>query len=211
MSSSHDVLEHVARFGLTTLGAVRRLHFDGKQGAARAALDELVRDKRLFRQGPFYKLNRAQLSDRKLGELAAVLWYCCLTTPTRRLLSEDQVLELTSDVAAAEGTPAPRKARCYYDSRGYLALLRVHPSSNPRHGPRLNRALGLLQRYVNEREFRPWAHLASRGKLRLTYLMEDRDHAAEFARWLERRPLVSRTRNTPALVPAEVRLTRYSP
>ena len=181
----------------------------GSQGQARSTLDQLVSKRALFKQGSFYKVSQTELSRRQLSERAAVLWFCCMTSPRRNLLEADEVDALAAGTAREAGRPVPRSSRLYYDPDGYLGLIRVQPIPEPGRQVRLNKTLARLQSYVNQPDFLPWAHLASREKLRLVYLTEDAAQRSELRGWLALHPLVSRVRTPSLVVPCDVRLTRY--
>lgn len=181
----------------------------GRHGEARNALDRLVKCGALYQQGQFYKTSRAALRRRALAERAAVLWFCCMTSPRRNLLGADDVAALTADTARGARRPVPRSSRLYCDPDGYLGLIRVQPIPEPGRRIRLNKTLARLQSYVNQADFLPWAHLASREKLRLIYLIEPVPHRAELREWLALHPLVSRLRSEAVVVRCDVRLTRY--
>ena len=192
---------------MTTVSAVARALTGGKKGRARTLLEHAVRSGALIQQGDFYRAIRRELSDRSLADAAAVLWFCCITSPTRPLLSVDQVEELTQSTSI--GRSNVKHARLYLDPGDYLGLIRVEPRPSGGAGIRLNRSLRRLQAYVNQPHFLPWAHLASRGRLRLVYLIDDSERAAELRRWLAIHPLVSHERSDCTVIPCDVRLTRY--
>jgi hypothetical protein len=136
--------------------------------------------------------------------LYSVLHFTCLEEPYRGLVPRcdlDEILEPAGERALAA---LPKRLHCYIDAEKRLSLIRVHPRPSRLGLADLNRALGEFQKFVNAREFKPFAYLAAAASFSLTYLMHEEEEAREMRAWTDRRPLVSGLLATPVVLPLHV-------
>lgn len=120
------------------------------------------------------------MDPRRLKEAMAILRYCNISKPLKRLIPRRRLRNLSLP-----------QVPCYIDKDHRLHLIRVNSVGGPDGSIDLNAVLAWLQSYVQNRRFAVWAHFANRGRFGLVYLMDDAAQAEELERWLQRRPLLS--------------------
>lgn len=206
-----EILAHVDRFSVTTQNAVAALFMNGDRREAGLVLQAMDAAGQLKRIGRLYANRRRKLSEAELRQRYGALWFTCLATPKRPVLSTEQLVDFTQPITDRYRLPPVRNALCYLDqSKRRLALIRVQPP--PRgNASDLQRVLGRLQSQVDAEPFKLWSYLAMSGGFVMTFLMWNSVEAREFSLWLRRRPLVSRLVSPWVEIPVIVRRTRLPP
>jgi len=196
------VLRHVDRFGLTTHDALTRVVFDGDRKRRHEVVEALLRRGELVRRGSVLLPSDSKLHEKAIHARFSILAFACLGTTPRQLVPRKFIEEIFEPMG--EDAPVPKQAECVIDDNKRLSLIRVHPASRDGQARDLNRTLGILQSFVEAESFRPWAYLALKDGLSISYLMHDAEEARELSLWTERRPLMSRLLSSPLVVPLAV-------
>ncbi len=152
----------------------------------------------------FFTPERAPLARHELDRRVALLAFAALQPTRRPYLDAGKLHASVGSIAAAAGT-SPLAWRPAYLHRVSAAeplrLSLVHVGTTRS----LRAAITDLERFVSSRAFLPWWYFASVDGFVLTYLHRgSRAEADELGRWLRRRPLLSRLRETPVPIPVYV-------
>jgi hypothetical protein len=210
------ILDHIELHKVTTVRALSRvLAVDPRQ--ARRYLSDLVTKRVLSRNEfvghnsnrslEYYARRGRRLSPGNLKRSYAIMWFSCMSFPQRPLITPRELRKILLPVTRVAGLPPPPPVPCYLDRSTRpggrrLSLIRVATDRVYRQG--LNRAMMELQDYVAKRTFGAWAFFARNEDLSVTYLIAGVELVRELSTWLERRPLLSQTRQVPVLVPVRV-------
>lgn len=208
-SPSTRVLAQIETYGLTTLRAAVRLLRDGDGGRAHRVLGGLVERELAFahRDGPafvYYTTERRPLHPRELRTAFGTLAFATYTRQGRGVLPRPQFATIAAKIAQIAGIPAVPFRPCYKlrvrnGEPERLSLLRVGMTEN------LQRAVDELDQFVSSSAFRPWYYLVLSDGFALTYLLPAAEPAVnELARWVRRRPVLSRVGSKPVQVPVYV-------
>lgn len=192
-SDHHDaLLAHIDLYGLTTATAATRTVCAGDHTLARAGLESLVRDGRLFRYGKIYSCKPTRPKPRDRWHDLAILSYCCLGNHPRPRIERERLAASLEGPAKKLGQRSPANKPCIFDRHGRLARLWVEPHADDPAGMPLGDVLAALQRTARHRAFQVWAYLALSGEFTMLVLCRGRARADELERWLARVPLVGR-------------------
>lgn len=205
---SREVLEHVALYGLTTRRVLKRAVFSGDGAAANDVVRALLDEARLFRHGGVLTASKHSPTAQEIHRNRVVLHFCCLGTRLRPLVPRADLERILAPISEQSGIAPPKNARCIIDRERRLSLVRVQSLVASGSELDLGRELGKLQSLVEDKSFRPWVMLATRGGFSLTYLVTDCAKAEEISRWIPRRPLYATLRPAPVMIPVEVHHTR---
>jgi len=189
---------------------------------ARRILDKLTdagklyrhefRDRRAKEPIVYYTVTQRPLRPKVLHGAFAVLWFCCVSKPRKRLLTAHQVRKLTTDIRRDGELRLVGLPRCYItpasaDAQRKVSLLRVDHPPRPRR-INLNDAVADLDAFVCRPAFEIWRQFALADRFVLTYLVPGAENAAELGIWLQRRPPVSRMGKLAVPIPVHVDVAR---